>query len=614
MKKKLISLFLITTLTMTSACSAKAPADGSDAAKADANSSQDGDAAGNSEEEDGKADGIEAGDSDADGASSKDDADGEAAEGSTDGEAAESDDSKGGLEDADRPLPTYITVRDFFSDYYDEDGSYTELYKGREEDLLLSADSKEDYPLLYDALFSKYMDTHKERKKAAEEEMAESRGMYEEDYFMGAFENTNSIFIKRADASVISYASNVFKYLGGAHGNGWLEPASYDVSTGKELALSDVINIDKDELNKILYDKISNYGGNFSDKEYMDSFGGLEENLSTYAYSLEEVSGSDELYSVYNWYLGFDGIHFYFAPYALASFADGDVDVVIGYKEKPEIFEEKYLPDALRSDSMGAPEGYIENLGHPFEEKMDIDGDGKDELVTLDTKYDDDYSYITGVTITIDNQSYKYTNDWFYCEIEDLRLYHVRTDDQRDYLYLQTGGMDDYWTWSVFDINKDNLKFMGDSYFGSHYEEVENGEEYPASGMPQLTDPDRMLFGEHSDMLGTFSAYGYWRVGSDGNPEIIDRRRNVNYYGEGVRCKKEIKCDLISAEGEILEKDITLKAGDVIMPVYSDLDSYVDCTLSDGRMIRLNYSEIGYPAKIDGVSVDDLFDNLMYAG
>ena len=46
----------------------------------------------------------------------------------------------------------------------------------------------------------------------------------------------------------------------------------------------------------------------------------------------------------------------------------------------------------------------------------------------------------------------------------------------------------------------------------------------------------------------------------------------------------------------------------------TDLKTYVDCALEDGRYIRIYYTSMDYPATIYDEPIDDLFEGITYAG
>ncbi len=502
-------------------------------------------------------------------------------------------------------IPEYALIGDTQNKYSD-DGKYTDLYHGRYESIVITKDYADKFPLLNKALIDEYNDTKKTFQSSYDSLTEEAKNMYEESDFSQAYTDTQELRVQRADDKVLSYYKYLFTYMGGAHGDYTIDTRNFDVSTGKVLNIRDVLNTDNDTLRGILKTKIQESDTRFEDPDYSyvdldDALLGFDMNLDTYT---KDSTGDNYIFP-YNWYLTNQGIHFYFSVYTLGSYADGATDVCIGYNENPEIFNSNYLPSAGK--------GFIQDIGMPYNLKLDIDGDGQLETLNMEYKYyDGDYEYATGVTLTIDNESVSQDVDYLYVE-DGIKVYYVKTDDNRNYIYLQTYGLDDHNEWVVFDVSSGKPVEVGETYFSYCGEQRT---ELQAYAQALVTNPDNMRFGEYSDMLGTFSASTSWHVGTDGMPECNDERRKITSISDefSITTKEEISGDIITYNGEITSPGTVIPAGTKLRPVFTDLKTYVDVELEDGRYMRLNYSSSTYPAEIGGKKIDDLFDELVYAG
>lgn len=115
----------------------------------------------------------------------------------------------------------------------------------------------------------------------------------------------------------ISFTQQGYDYTGGAHGMPYWVPHTFDLETGNELMLSDIIADSEEELKEVV-------------TEYFTAMYQVEPSLYW----------DDAIDNVYEWttmnsnyYLNKDGIVFYFGPYELASYAAGFQEVVVPYEE-----------------------------------------------------------------------------------------------------------------------------------------------------------------------------------------------------------------------------------------------------------------------------------------
>lgn len=115
----------------------------------------------------------------------------------------------------------------------------------------------------------------------------------------------------------ISYTQKNYDYTGGAHGMPYWVPHTFDLETGEELALSDIV---------------ANTEGEFKD---------IVTAQFTEMYNVEpEIYWNDAINSVHEWttmespfYLSEDGLVIYYGPYDLASYAAGFQEILVPYEE-----------------------------------------------------------------------------------------------------------------------------------------------------------------------------------------------------------------------------------------------------------------------------------------
>ncbi len=509
--------------------------------------------------------------------------------------------------------PLYMTVKKYFYETANDE-NYTRLYEGHNESLMLVDSEKAKYPELDKRLTSLYKDQLALMEENCKTGIEGAKSDLENGYLNGNYSDTYDLSMQRSDSRVVSYYYNNYNYMNGAHGSYRIIPYTIDVESGKELALTDVISIDNDRLHEKLIEKIKE-SAKEKDLNPDEVFWDLEDTLSHYSSDVTELQNADgdNYENPYIWYLSDDGIHFYFGIYEIAAYAYGATDVSIGYDEMPEIFDSKYLSD-------DSDKAFIKDIGMPYESLIDINGDGNKELVTAEYEYDgDNYEYANSVTLKVDDASATIKDVLIDTNSNYTKYYHVRTKDKKNYLYITTAEVNDYYCLYLFDLN-DGVKLVsnpeGYAYsFTLAYVENSASEE---SGEICMTDPDSFYLGSRYDLIGSFSAVGRFHVGADGYPEQdSDSYVVTGFIDSPVHSKEDITADIVDENGNVISEGETIGKGEQFTPfvLHRDGSGYsLDTRLSDGRIARLKYSTADYPAKIDGKDINDLFDGMQFAG
>ena len=130
-----------------------------------------------------------------------------------------------------------------------------------------------------------------------------------------------------------------------------------------------------------------------------------------------------------------------------------------------------------------------------------------------------------------------------------------------------------------------------------------------------LSDPNAMVFGDGHDLLGTLSYYGAFKVGDDGLPEFAGDFYTISWVcGSGdITAKVDIEAQEVDEDGTV-KGATTVTAGSVVTPVRTDGETFLDYRLEDGSLVRFTYSNTSYPISINGSELNDLFENLCFAG
>ncbi len=532
-------------------------------------------------------------------------------------DAAEiNDKSEDAVKDEGKKLPVYKLVSKYFSQRYEgkekEDGEGNPLenklvFDGIAQAIMVADESRDAYPELYRSLNEASVSSLDAAAANADSLMKEAENDAEsskqdERPFFGPYSDYIRVSVARADSKVISFFEDYSSFMGGAHGMYGRSGYTYDVNTGKKLYITDVLDTTADKLIPILKEKI--YEQN-DPSEYDD----LDEKLKNYVLDSETVYNEEtQDYTFgYNWYLDYDGMHFYFGPYEIAAYAIGATDVVIGYDELPGTVKEEYLPDKNT--------GYIVNCDIPMTASTWDDASDSELHFVYDTdeseeNYDNGFD-CTALTLKRGNKSATAEDEYFTYNYDKnyLKQYKVVTADNREYIYVCALTYNDYTDVMVFDINDDDIKLAGiltchmvyDTSDPDHY-----GEFIP-------TDPENMYFGQVGDLFGTYTCYGRSVVGADGMPECVDSVYKISWGSEEARSLKPVRVTMLDDELNEQGK-VSVDAGEHFLPVQTDNSTYVDCRLDDGRMVRLKFSQTDYPVQIDGEDIEDLFEGLVYAG
>ncbi|MBQ8971150.1 MAG: DUF3298 domain-containing protein [Lachnospiraceae bacterium] len=475
------------------------------------------------------------------------------------------------------------------------------LFTGSMQAPLVTSDCEKDFPELAKALkeasdkaFAAY-----EKDAADYTESAQEHYNDDPDFFKyGSYENHTSILLRRLDDMVLSFADGWSGFQGGAHGS-YLETGhTYDVRTGEELSLTDVLP-DVSGLNEVLQEKLLE---KYDPSEFFD----LEDALAHYDPELTEYregTENSDYARPYTWWLSPLGIEFYFDEYALTSYADGSQTVVIGYDEYPRAFAAEYVPKEERSFI------YDFNMSTDV---FDITGDGEADSLRVSYDYDGtDQDYYNGITIFVNNEKRSFSEENLWIYRSSYRSHYIRLSDGRQYVYTEGFVGDDHREFFVFDLSDGEIKAVDSTYLDYAQSVLEEETDYNEN---MLTDPENMELERIFYLLSTFYGRRTYHIGSDGMPESDERYTVSNIIKNTLTSKRELTCDIVDEDGSVISSGETLASGETFFLLYTDGETYVDARLSDGRIARLHITDTEYPCYVDGVSAEDCFEELFYVG
>ena len=140
----------------------------------------------------------------------------------------------------------------------------------------------------------------------------------------------------RIDEKVLSLYGAETVYSGGVHPNLLCVSANYDMATGEELELKDILQSDAAAAS-ICGTILTNLKEN--EEEYM-LFDGYDD-------AVQQQYGSLNTITTDSWYLSAEGLSLYFSPYELAPYASGIIEVMIPYDQLNGILKDDFLPPEL---------------------------------------------------------------------------------------------------------------------------------------------------------------------------------------------------------------------------------------------------------------------------
>lgn len=459
-----------------------------------------------------------------------------------------------------------------------------------------------------------------EKNKVADEEnlndlnrMKENHIEFEVDGdYYPVYESSSRSRIARADKTVLCVLSNYYSFEGGVHGYYAVDGETYDVASGQQLSLADIVT-DKDGFITSVVEKL------------LEKYPGIMfmEDLNTYFTKDDYLSGDREL----SWSMDYNGVTIYFEPYELASYADGLLKVRFSFASDGKFFDSKY---------MAVPSSYITPVTSWTNTYADVNGDGQEEeLIMRDFKPDQEWGAnewklmigeeeLEDPTYSFDNESY------------------LLCRDGKFFIYLFDTVENDYSILNIGDL--ETRQFLGEEYEFSNYGFESKDYGYDDTCWWQTNaaflDPDCFVLATRMDVFGTYSGLKTYHAASDGKPVSDDEFFEVPRMGFLIEAVRDLPCKIVDKDGNVLDENGTLPAGVKLRIIRSNGENAADLQAGDyniidedygteeypfwstedpldlnrGTFYRVEYEIVDYERVLDGESIFDLFKGMMYAG
>lgn len=219
--------------------------------------------------------------------------------------------------------------------------------------------------------------------------------------------STSDAQVRRADSVVFSLLTDSYSDYAFIDDFRGLWGSNYDVQTGKELILTDVI-LDMDPIPDIVLKELNRHiwaGDLYSETVVAEYF---------------KNTPMDGI----RWSLDYNGVTFYFGADELSDMSSGGMSATVSFAEYPELFNEKY---------MNIPTAYMVRLPLDYSFFADLDKDGTLEELNCTGFYDETESVYTDFGIYTDLDGYYHYEELF---AYDYQPYYIKTEDGNHYIYL----------------------------------------------------------------------------------------------------------------------------------------------------------------------------------
>lgn len=463
-----------------------------------------------------------------------------------------------------------VTFDYHYDSYYDQ----TSMMYGHYNTIQLHTDK---YPVLVaavDAYNNQHATATREYLDSLEQMAIEEYAEYGTEWFMGPYVWEGDMFLRRADAQVLSVIEECYDYAGGAHGYSYFNSVNFDVQTGEVIALEEVVK-DINSLPEIL------------DKELTEKYPEIMFFSDPLSDALDDyINSENPLYQEFlkfTWTLDYEGVTFYFGSYEIASYAEGVQQVTIFYSEYPDILEEKYFNDI--------PSDYVLKLNDSLLlSDIDLDGDGVTDYIDVPRIYEHDMYMSDAYNVTVNGNTFRREK---YCY--KLDTYLVKTNG-KNYLYIQSVADSDWKSVDVYEITTASVEYMGS--FNGNVEGMINSTEFPLT--------------IRLDLLSTYDAAGKCYVGEDGMPVAKSGVYTIDWEVI-ITSTVDISAELVDESGYMLGTTYTFPAGTDFQLMTTDGETYVDVLAGDGQRCRF-YTTFQWPPTVNGMDAESSFEMLWYAG
>jgi len=460
-----------------------------------------------------------------------------------------------------------LSTREYDSDYENFSGQITTISVTDENHKALKDAVDSFYKEMSDS-YDKVCAEYVEEAKTANEEAASSG---DDDLYTMYYSYDISGTVTRADDKLFSICISEYSFTGGAHGETYTYGVNFDPKTGEKLSYEAFGDISDSVKSFILKD--------------IDASGNMAEEMlfPEYKETIDEMfeTGMKDK----SFWFDNDRLIFAFQQYDIAPYASGIMEFHIPYSDI-EGFNTDYLP-AEGSDFL-----YCRIENPAIAEMLDINDDGKEESIYLESKESGDNNYYSEFTLHVDDTATKLDiEDCYYGSLSIVK------GKAGNYLFV-TATSDNDWN-QIFMYDAGTLKQL-DNLDGS------------------ITDAKDgvMTIASRAYVFGTWSVNKDYNYGPDGFKVIDEAGWINNGSASGYPTPITLLQDLEYHEkpGGIGEAK-TLKKGSKIYPVsLSDTEMGFETESGERGYFGYYNDEQTGRLMVNGIDEEDMFKDMPYAG
>lgn len=404
-------------------------------------------------------------------------------------------------------------------------------------------------------------------------------------------------YVLRSDYKVVSVLRNNYSSVNGNKRDVHYKSFNIDTATGELLNVGDVVS-DID----LFFENLESLLGNNYGEEYR-------------AYANEYEEGLKDPVDL-AWTITQEGLTVYFD--SKTPEVEGEITATLYFDQNPNLFKPDYTK---------ALEDYVIPITGVNTLRMDVDGDGKRDDVSItqaentatvkagDKEITDIYSYNTqAYMVKKEGNYYLYMftsrdNDYVVLDIIDLKNMAYNASDSQNIRPAVTMN-----SWGDGDIN------------------------YSSTAESKFVDTELFTGDSSLNVLSTYFGRRNYKVGSDGKPEALDQYYTV-VGSRIIQANTDIECESVNIAGESGERAI-IPAGSYLMILRTDGGGQADVKILDPSQVnrenlentvrissdavneinegetiyRLNVDMTEWPGKINGINVEELFTGIHFAG
>lgn len=380
--------------------------------------------------------------------------------------------------------------------------------------------------------------------------------------FFRGYSSNYSATLSRCDSNLVSFRVLCSDYTGGAHGMYAYYGETYDVESGQQLLLTDIV-ADAEGF----YPSAIDYINNALYEEYQDGlFAGYQSAVET------ALSPSNEPL----WYMTSTGIVICFTPYEVGPYAMGAPEITLPYSECAAYLHSKYLPsDGELIAKVGLNQDISSLIG--VEQPVMIEA--------VDNDWRLDISLVSG-----SSKASLGTFGYFHS------AYMIRRADGRSFLFITCDYMSDDYVTYLYVITDGNPIIYGE--------------------LPNMLLTGRSLSSKNIEMEVRVDALGSYRAFAN---FMLTPEATLTHDGDIYRIDSEHVLNIIKPLPVTINGvETTLDAGTQITITGTNLSNEiyfkVTTTEQTGTIHYTHEEPDTWIHLIDGISEYEYFEDLPYAG